>query len=127
MIREERFLISRRPYAIDLGSLRPTGSNFWRLDAVWFRRRRGITVACIGYLHDLQNPPPTTTAEFLARADDGRYGGHCEGRWDGQRYWGAQEPEIAAAHLALLRPMLERFPAVPAGFDGWWTFAGGGQ
>jgi hypothetical protein len=25
-------------------------------------------------------------------------------------------------HLALLRPMLENFPAVLAGFDGWWTF-----
>lgn len=130
MIREDRFLISRKPYAVDLGSLsqyhRTEGSTHasYRVDAVWFRRRRGITVACIGTLWDIQtDPAPKDVAEFLARHDDGRYGGTCDGRWDGERYWGAQEPDVIASHLDLLRPMLANYPEIPAGYDGWYTFA----
>lgn len=50
------------------------------------------------------------------------YGGSCEGRWDGQRYWGAQEPDVMAQHLDLLRPMIVNYPEIPAGYDGWWRF-----
>ncbi|MGW2739087.1 hypothetical protein ACWC4D_33420 [Streptomyces sp. NPDC001288] len=124
MRRENRFLISRKPYAVDIQGLRTSGNNTAYLDAVWFRRRRGVTVACVGHLWDIQNPLPKDAAEFLARHDDGRYGGTCEGRWDGERYWGAQAPELIGAHLSLLRPMLANFPAIPPGYDGWWTFQG---
>lgn len=130
MIRSDKFLIPQRPYAVDLSSLRkiesfnsPTGDWYWyRIDAVWFRRKQGVTVACTGHLRDLQRPEPADHAQFLAQHDDGRYGGTCEGRWDGERYWGAQEPEVMAEHLELLRPMLANYPAIPAGFDGWWRF-----
>lgn len=122
MIRDTRFLISRKPYAVDLTSLHTDSESTAYLDAVWFRRRNGLTVACIGHLWDIQNPLPKDAAEFLARHDDGRYGGTCEGRWDGERYWGAQAPELIDAHLALLRPMLANYPAIPPGYDGWWTF-----
>lgn len=132
MIREDRFLISRKPYAVDLTSLRgsrtdtPQGCNPYyfdgRIGAVWFRRRKGVTVACVGTLWDLQHPEPADAKQFLEQHDDGRYGGDCEGRWDGERYWGAQEPEIIDAHLSLLRPMLASYPAIPEGYDGWWTF-----
>ncbi|GAA2457159.1 hypothetical protein [Streptomyces macrosporus] len=122
MIRETRFLISHRPYAIDLTSLRTDGGHWAEINAVWYRRRSGITVACTGRLQDLQDPLPKDAAEFLARYEDGRYGGKCEGRWDGERYWGAQEPDVAAKHLELLRPMLANYPAIPAGYDGWWRF-----
>lgn len=53
---------------------------------------------------------------------DGRYGGTCEGRWDGQNYWGAQKPDVIAEHLALLRPMLANYPAAPSSYDCWWRF-----
>lgn len=132
MNREDRFLISRKPYAVDLVSLRgartdtPRGRHPYyfdgRISAVWFRRKQGVTVACIGALWDLQHPEPTDGVEFLRQHDDGRYGGDCEGRWDGERYWGAQEPEVMAQHLAILRPMLANYPAIPPGYDGWWTF-----
>lgn len=132
MIREDRFLISRKPFAIDLSSLRgrredtPQGRNPYyfggRIDAVWFRRRRGVTVACIGELWDLQHPEPGDARAFLLAHEDGRYGGDCAGRWDGESYWGNVTLAEQERHLAVLRPMLDAFPVVPPGYDGWWTF-----
>lgn len=128
MIRESTFRISRRPYAADLSSLTVTnpdgpGQSFYaEVTAVWFRRRHGVTAACIGRLWDYQDSRPADVAMFLRNHTDGRYGGDCKGRWDGTRYWGAQEPGVMAAHLAVLRPMLVRFFELPAGYDGWWRF-----
>jgi hypothetical protein len=132
MIREDRFLISRRPYAVDLSSLRgdtaptPNGrrpSSFdGRINAVWFRRKQGTTAACIGTLWDLQYPTPADATAFLLAHEDGRYGGDCEGRWDGDSYWGNVTLTVQEQHLATLRPMLAAYPAIPAGYDGWWRF-----
>lgn len=125
MIREERFLLSRKQYAADLSSMTVDEGERWHwvhIKAVWYRRRRGVTVACIGELRDRQDSVPMDAVEFLERYTDGRYGGDCWGRWDGERYWGAQEPAVMAAHLALLRPMLKGYPMALPGFDGWWTF-----
>jgi len=136
MKRETQFVQSHRPYAVNLASFRTIDPNdgngitadperwTWaRIDAAWFRRRDGVTVACIGHLRDLQRPAPADATEFLARHDDGRHGGDCRSRWDGQRFWSAiQDPGQQAADLALLKPMLDAYPAIPEGFDGWWTF-----
>lgn len=134
MIRETRFLISRKPFAVDLNTL--TGSQHPRGDrhafsgtanALWFRRQNGVTRACLGTLklwsHYLPEPLDLDDPHAILTADlDGRYGGDCHGRWDGERYWGAQEPDVIEEHLAVLRPMLNRYPALPPGHDGWWTF-----
>ncbi|MBB6172232.1 hypothetical protein HNR23_002292 [Nocardiopsis mwathae] len=134
MHRETRFLISRGLYAIDLatitGTQHPRGDRIaftGQANAVWYRRQGGVTRACIGDLKlwshylprllDLDDPLDVLGADL-----DGRYGGDCHGRWDGQRYWGAQEPEVMERHLSVLRPMLDAFPTVPEGYDGWWTF-----
>lgn len=129
MRREDEFVMSHRPYAVDLTSLRWNDiggpglvSHQGRIDAAWFRRRSGVTVACVGTLWDFQNETTDDARDFLSRHDDGRYGGDCEGRWDGSRYWGAQVPDTIAQHLALLRPMLAAYPGVPDGYDGWWRF-----
>lgn len=129
MIREDRFLISRKPYAVDLSSFalsyRTPGSAWARYEvaAVWFRRRRGETVACAGYLDALiDDPAPLSSEEFLRRYTDGRYGGTCWGRWDGESYWGNVTLEQQEQHLAVLRPMLAAYPDIPAGYDGWWRF-----
>jgi hypothetical protein len=129
MIREDRFLISRKPYAVDLASLRRTEGqpgNTWAwytVDAVWFRRRNGITIACIGDLHTIiDDPAPSDAAEFLERYTDGRYGGDCHGRWDGIGYWGNVSLDVQRQHLTVLQPMLAAYPAIPPGYDGWWTF-----
>lgn len=130
MIRSAKFLISQSPYAVDLGSFTArevpmgTGLPRWRseIGAVWFRRRAGKTQATVGTLRGFIGPKHETAEEFLTSLDDSRYGGHCEGRWDGYRYWGSQDPELITDHLLLLRSMHEHYPAVPAGFDGWWRF-----
>lgn len=124
MIRDDRFVLSRRQFAVDLNSL-DTHSPRRRLEvtAVWFRRRRGITIACLGLLWDFQQRTPVDALEFLAAHDDGRYGGDCRARWDGKGYWGIDDrPEAQAENLALLRPMIDGYPAAPRGFDGWWRF-----
>ena len=137
MIREDQFVLSHRPYAVDLATVRgeqtkhpDTGSWFFTgtARAVWYRRQGGVTRACVGVLSlwsprllrpvaDLTDPVAVLSANL-----DGRFGGQCQGRWDGERYWGAQEPEVIERHLGLLRPMLANFPTVPRLYDGWWTF-----
>ena len=124
MIREDQFVLSRRPYAVRLDSLRTDAHSVARLDAVWFRRRNGVTYACAGTLWDLQRPAPREAAEFLIRHDDGRYGGTPQARWDGHTLWAPEKSEEQrAAYLAVLRPMLDRYPACPRGWSGWWRFA----
>lgn len=139
MIKMEKFLISKGPYAVELGSLRtkysepthngepiPGARGTWHctIQGVWFRRRRGETVACIGELWDIQREQPQNALQFLERHDDGRYGGTTEGRWDGDSYWGNVSLETQQEHLKILRPMLANYPAVPAGYDGWYCFEG---
>lgn len=130
MIRSDRFLISQRPYAARLNTYRLNTSDgpngIWHrggIQAVWFRRRRGVTVACIGYLSGFgRRTVPADAVDFLTGEIDGRYGGTCVGRWDGTGYWGAEDPAVAAEHLAILRPMLTDYPGIPDGWDGWWRY-----
>lgn len=128
MIREDEMLISHNPYAVDLSSMHVEETEWTSctyaitVNAVWFRRRRGLTVACIGTLKDYQKSEPQSAVQFLARHNDGRYGGNCLGRWDGIGYWGAENLQIVKTHLDILRPMLEGYPAAPPGYDGWWRF-----
>ncbi len=127
MIREGRFLISRKPYAVDLNSLHVTelGEGYFtaKVDAIWFRRRRGQTGAVYGELWDHQTPQPTSAHEFLYRHDDGRYGGRALARWDGSTLWAPETPyEVAQQRQKTLAEALIRYPALPAGCDGWWTF-----
>jgi hypothetical protein len=90
---------------------------------VWFNRKRGVMRACVGVLWDCRTPVPETALDFLEQHDDNRYGGHCEGRWDGASYFShdGAGPDYDW-HMALLRPMLEAVGEVPSGFDGWWGF-----
>ena len=134
MIRETRFLISRKPFAVDLdtvtGSQPPRGDRHafsGTANALWFRRQNGVTRACLGTLklwsHYLPEPLDLDDPHAILSADlDGRYGGDTHGRWDGESYWGNVTLEQQEKHLAILRPMLANYPALPDGYDGWWTF-----
>lgn len=130
MYREDKFVLSHRPYAVDLSSLRVETRTGFRgeychgaINAVWFRRKNGVTGAVAGELWDIQQPVPKDALQFLEQHDDGRYGGRPFARWDGTNFWAAgQDPEENARLLALLKPMLAGYPAVPAPFSGWWRF-----
>lgn len=134
MKRETEFIQSHQPYAVDLESFTPRGPNWSnaKINAVWFRRKRPrggvmiLTQACAGYISEcLVDPAPADAADFLARMADGRYGGHCLARWDGMTLWAPEATEDQRAdYLSVLEPMLKNHPAVPEGFDGWWTFRG---
>lgn len=135
MIREEKHLISHAPYAVDLGSLSKQTyygqiQNHYRytMKAAWFRRRNGLTVACLGYLNTSQDMETADVAEILARFTDGRYGGDCKARWDGDNLWAPESTwDQMKEYEEFLRPMLANYPEVPPGFDGWWTFKTGGK
>lgn len=134
MIRETKFLISRKPFAIDLPTVTLEASEhhgaYWLSGsclAAWYRRKNGVTYACLGSLklwaHWLREEPDLSSPEAMLGNDlDSRYGGDPDGRWDGTGYWGSELPDVQAQHLAVLRPMLANYPTPPDGYDGWWTF-----
>jgi len=133
MYREDKFALSHRPYAVDLSSLRSYHENHsgWLMvDAVWFRRKNGITAACVGLLDDLRRASVTDDpVRFLEEYEDGRYGGRCLARWDGTSVWYAgQDPKENARHLELLRTVLDAYHANPTApelsdrWNRWWRF-----
>lgn len=134
MKREEKFLISRKPFAIDLTTVELESTEregvYWlsgKCEAVWYRRKNGTTYACLGGLHlwaqwRREAPDLSSPEAMLGNDLDSRYGGDPVGRWDGDRYWGSQKPFEQALHLMVLEPMIENYPVIPEGYDGWWTF-----
>lgn len=134
MNREDKFLISRKPFAINLSTVTLEATErdgiYWlsgSCQAVWYRRKAGATRACIGTLglwaQWLRDKPDLSSPEaMLGNNLDSRYGGDTDGRWDGTGYWGAEVPDVQEQHLSVLRPMLANYPAIPPGYDGWWTF-----
>lgn len=123
MIREERYVHSHKPYAVRLDSLDVGDKSYHTVEAIWFRGTVGEPVAVYGKLWDVQTEVPADVHEFLARHDDGRYGGDAKARWDGVTLWAPNtEFYTACERHRLLEVALANYPAVPSGYDGWWTF-----
>lgn len=134
MNRTNRFVMSHRPYVVDLSSWRrgemKTHDNGRRsahqhIDAIRFRRKQGLTVAHYGALRDFSDAD--NAADMLRLHDDGRHGGNWIAAWDGERCW--TESPAAKTDLdryaeildaALVRLLNDK--AVPDGYDGWYTF-----
>lgn len=137
MKREEKFLISHAPYAVQLDSF--TVEEKWAtfsggrvaetpyytitIPAIWFRRKDGILSAHIGTLWGSERERPASAEAWLTDSWDGRYGGNCQARWDGISLWA---PDVTwngmVNYQGVLAWVLENFPQVPDGFDGWWTY-----
>ena len=125
MIREAAMLVRDKPFAVDRDSFEVGPEDhpgYCQMAAVWFRRRHGRVTANAGWLRDYQRPEPAGVTEFLMRYADGRHGGSCAARWDGSTLWCLAGEAERARYLAVLRPMLEGYPALPPGYDGWWRF-----
>jgi hypothetical protein len=126
------FRLYKTLVAVDLGTFAFGDRDPSRgtLRAVWFARRRGVLRACTGRISDLQPVPAGGRApsceEFLA-AYTSNHGATCHARWDGKTYWGApelgaMEPAAMVRNVAFLGRMLDGYPAIPAGYNGWWGF-----
>jgi hypothetical protein len=126
VVKTEKFLISQVPVAVDLASYRvldqhPT-RTWAQLQAVWYRRRKGVTIVSAGVLPIHVDGRPADVYEALDLYEDNGFGTDCRARWDGKTLWGQADEPTRAGYLALLRPMLDSYPVIPAGFDGWWAF-----
>jgi hypothetical protein len=143
VIHEEKHLISHAPYALRHDTFNvqekwatytnPDGSSrrgetpyyTMTMQAVWFRRKSGILSAHYGHLWNSSKEKPASLLAWIENDRDGRYGGRCIARWDGDNLWAPESTwEQMKEYEEFLRPMLESYPEVPPGFDGWWTFKG---
>ena len=141
------FLASKKVYALD-----PQGITFverknvdsagtaytmrsYQIPAVWFSRRsNGRKAAFFGVLWDSERtndadgvPAVWDLDAFIANCDTGHYGGTPFGCWDGQAAWwgdAAYSNDYAKQQekLPFLQEMLEAYPAIPAGYEGWFKF-----
>lgn len=95
--------------------------------AVWFQRKRVQfngplrTGACGGYLsRRVEGSAPVDAADMLSRPAVYGHRANCLARWDGSTLWCLEDEDTRAGYKRLLVPMLEAYPAIPPGFDGWW-------
>jgi hypothetical protein len=128
MLRENRYVASHRPYAVDLSSWTRSDRSRQAINAIWFRRKKGDLIATFGELWDYS--AANDVQECLRLHDDGRYGGDWIASWDGVHLWSQHTlPKAELDRYAeLLDAALVGFvvsKAVPDGFDGWWTFVAG--
>jgi hypothetical protein len=141
MKREDKYLSSHAPYAVDPESFsvvekwatytNPDGSSrrgetphySMTIGAVWFRRKAGVLTAHLGTLWDSELARPADWLSWLESFTDGRYGGRCETRYDGNNLWSPETdwPEMQERQV-FLQEMLDDFPQIPARHVGWWTF-----
>ena len=139
MIRAARLAVSRPMYAFAPETFAPrpwstdgpSADGLYRgargVNAVWFKRKSGVLTATLGTygLFLLPRGPGATSDTYEAWVDahtDNRYGAAHVASWDGTRLIGGGVPAVDAERVAFLQGMLDGFPSVPVGFDGWWTF-----
>lgn len=137
MTREDGFVLSHDPFAIDMGrferEVREAGPVLATatVQAAWFRKRKGVLQACAGTMHgwfgrDHSGTVPRSAADF-ARVADRRStwaSATCMARWDGRSFWAAppMHPVAQCEYLELLKLMLAGFPEPPDGYEGWFRF-----
>lgn len=134
-----RFLASKRLYAIDKTSFRKEESRSvfqdgrpdiigWKyhIEAVWFKKRsNGRTAAFFGSLWDY-SLEEYDVEDLITQISTSRYGGDPYGLWDGVgTWWGTKfsnSHEEQTLKLPFLQEMLENYPQIPQGYDGWYAF-----
>jgi hypothetical protein len=118
MIARIKYAPSRTPYALDLSSFAVDKRGWASVVAVWVTRKQGRTRVSSGQLRGFRD---STLTGFMVNFD-GRYGGDCKARWDGESLWAPDlSPAEHAAEAARLDVILRGLPEVPDGYDGWYT------
>lgn len=120
IIQSSKFTFSEYFYAIDMKSLKPTYGFNASMNAIWFKKTRGQIAVCTGTL----SSQGKTVEQFMAN-HDGRYGGNTEYKWNGTEMWSSSNHflELMAAHK-ILDPILQAFPEIPKGYEGWFCIKG---
>lgn len=107
-------------YAIDFSSIH-LDDGITRVNAVWFKEtKEGIRSVSQGTIWNAQNG--NLNVQKFIEAFRSSYGGSTEIKWDGKKVWAPRmDYEIVNQRLALLKPMLENFPAIPDQYEGWFS------
>ena len=129
MLELTNFAISKKLYAIKRDTFVATysgdtqkGEPMYRVsvDAMWFRRKQGIEVISKGKLGDLAVGKEWDIDDFIANVSTARYGGTPFGSWDGYDVIGVTNYEAIVALVKELDPILDAYPDVPVGYEGWY-------
>lgn len=119
-IQLDRFVPSKKNYAINWDSFGEIRENFYSVDAIWAFKRKGEMFVSSGRI-TTYNRNELTIEEFQESFDN-RYGGSPTCTWDGV-YMTTQQtiPLDEMVELSkTLNPILANLPEVPEGYDGWY-------
>tara|TARA_R110001606_G_scaffold297277_1_gene445035 strand:- start:9333 stop:9728 length:396 start_codon:yes stop_codon:yes gene_type:complete len=123
LIKRDKFTPSLKPYAFKPDS-REFGYGGRTLEALWAGRKRGGTIVTLGTYHmTAMDRIERSYEDWLAVADT-RYGGLWQHIWDGEKLLSNPDntPSLAEADALSERldAVLQGFPRVPDGWDGWY-------
>lgn len=117
---EERFIPSKKNYAINWDSFKKIRDNSYSVDAIWAFKKKGELYVSSGRIttYDINE----LTIEDFKESFDSRYGGSPTCTWDGV-YMTTQQtiPLDEMVELSkTLDPILANLPEIPDGYDGWY-------
>lgn len=114
----DKFSFSEYFYAIDWSTFWVNDNNNAIVDAIWFKKTKGEVAVCSG---TLSNYDTLNKDDFIAGFKYGRYGGATRYKWNGTEMWSHDNNflDMIKAHEKL-DPILENFPNIPHGYQGWY-------
>jgi hypothetical protein len=118
LVKLDKFAPSQRPYAFLRESFQIDQRGRATVEAIWPGRKSGVTTASFGQLGGYR----LSTLDDLIENIDMRYGGYSIGKWDGERLITDQSRSMSYCNSLAeqLDMVLQAFPAVPEGWEGWY-------
>lgn len=124
-IQLDRFVPSKKNYAINWDTLRELPDNFYAVDALWVFKKKGEMFISSGILLFCNSQIDEMTVERFMEQFDGRQGGRPECTWDGT-YMTTQSPLPLSQMIELsekLEPVLKNLPDIPQNYEGWYRLS----
>ena len=126
-IQLDRFVPSKKNYAIKWDTLRELRQDLYVVDALWAFKKKGEMFISSGLLslYDLRIGENEMTVEHFMEYFDGRHGGSAECTWDGT-YMTTQSPLPLSQMIELseqLDPILNKLPDIPQNHEGWYRLS----
>lgn len=116
----ERFIPSKKNYAIKWDSFRKIRDNLYFVEAIWAFKKKGELYVSSGSLSSY-NSDELTVEQFQENFDN-RYGGGAACTWDGTYMTTQQTLALSemVEYSKILDPILANIPEIPEGYDGWY-------